>query len=233
MAKVAVCIFGLVRAPKSVGQINRDDVNSVNEEAINWCAENIQIFKDCFKEHEVTTYFISWNCSSSIELVNRGIFDSSILMKQISEIQAEEIMKEKAYTYPRERFMGAYGLFMSMKQIFNFIKNSELEYDYVALSRPDQRLILDAESYMNDSYNTQGSVERVVDTFAVMLFKDAIKIWDYTIEELREAMKTNSDHEAVLGYFLRKNQVTIKPNLEGIRYNQFRERLVIKDGKYI
>lgn len=154
--------------------------------------KNIKYLLKQFDLYKTDTYLISWADKELFSLIDKKIIDNVIFLKE----PTDEFISKKLVTkskYEWSMFERSYKMFWSQKLILDFIKWTNIGYDYLVISRPDMKVdILDikkclsSEKYIipaNEEFikNHKKDSEdiSIVDVFAMWPFNKLDKVWNY------------------------------------------------------
>jgi hypothetical protein len=214
MKNIAIVYRGLVRDPGD----DRSKGYEVNDAAIGWCLENLNMLKECFKDHNVKTYSFSWTYPNSIKMAAEAKYDGHVLWNPPTQQELKSIIKSP---YKDDNtLISTYGIFAGTKMILNLIENSAQKFDYICITRPDLRIKIDGEAWLKDCYQTTKTL-LVNDMFAVAPSEDMYKIWNMSTEELNNLCETSLGHERIIQNRLERNSIRYEIN-ENVQHYQLR-----------
>jgi hypothetical protein len=180
---------------------------------------NIDLLKKSFENFNVTTYLCSWNDPTILSNIDVTSIDNLILFKEpeknfiASQVWAR--IKQGGASFERN-----YKAFWSRRQILEIVKNSDIVFDWIVLSRTDLKIYIEEPKtwLIKGCYSmpTQARhykkevVNPVNDQFGIADPNTMYDAWNYkdmnTYNRLYN-MSVNPEH--TLKFIMEMNRVTI------------------------
>jgi len=199
--KVAIVSRGLVRDPFD------KSITNFNPNAVNWCKENLDMLKYMLKDHEVTTFFCSWNVPNAIEYSK--LFDNSLILKQPTEEECWAQLPHQPVWFAQEsnplyKSTALAKFFIQSKAIIKVVKSWDSGFDYIIFTRPDLKIAIeDINLWMTDKYSVPGmSYVNFNDHINIAKSNMMYKVWDISNEKLDGIIQRSLDTEDVVKHMV-------------------------------
>jgi len=215
--KIAIASRGLPRSGNIDLHASFNSIHTYKPEAIAWCRENLDILKNTFSGHEITTFLCSWNMQNAVEFSSS--FDYSSLPNEPTKEECFKFLPGQPilYSKPSHAYYGstnAAKILIQTKEVMRLVRDSEQEFDYVIMTRPDIRIRLNnPDEWLTDKYVVPGYFYvDFNDHLGAAPAKEMLKTWDFTDEEMREVVSRSNDNEDVIKSLLQRSGLPFQTN---------------------
>lgn len=178
-------------------------------------SENIRNIKKSFSKYELDTFLFCWQDPQVGELVQSGLVDHVIQLKEPSTEFCAERLKARC-TKPWALFDRNYKMFWSQKLSLEIIRGMEIEYDWIITTRPDLSMeIADPELWLNKWHYTMPIPKWVntgfTDQFGIADMLTMYDTWNYNnLETLNKFYEESIGPEDCLRLMMESKKIKVK-----------------------